>query len=85
MESVIAEETISIVRTTGDVELEVCNAAELAIETDTGDVTGSLFSPKRFITQTDTGDVHVPQVAITNETCSITTSTGDIEIRVIGQ
>ncbi len=85
MERVIADETLCVIRTTGDVELECCDAPEIVIETDTGDVTGSLLSPKRFITQTDTGDVHVPQVAITNETCSITTSSGDIEIRVIGQ
>ena len=79
LKKVIASNKFDIKRSTGDIELNVCDAAEIFIETDTGDVEGSLLSPKTFATKTSTGEIHVPQ---TNEggLCQITTSTGDIEI-----
>lgn len=79
LKNVIAAERFSIERSTGDVTLEQCDAAELFIETDTGDVTGSLLSDKVFFTETATGDVSVPK-STTGGTCEITTRTGDISI-----
>lgn len=77
LRNVIAAETITIRRSTGDVRLENCDAAGLLIETSTGDVTGSLLSDKVFITQSSTGDISVPGSA-TGGQCRITTSTGEI-------
>ena len=81
LNQVIAEETISIVRSTGDVRLEQCDAGELTIETDTGTVTGSLLSDKVFITHSDTGRIDVPET-VTGGVCRITTDTGDIQITI---
>lgn len=79
--NVIASETISILRTTGCVTFDGCDAAEVTVETDTGDVTGTFRSEMIFLTQTDTGDIEVPQ-GTTGGICKITTSTGDIRLSV---
>ncbi len=81
LEKVIAEECFSIERSTGDVEFEKCDAREIYIETDTGDVEGTFLSQKVFIVNTSTGDVNVPE-SLTGGKCKITTSTGDVEIRI---
>lgn len=81
MDRVIAEEIISVERSTGDVKLERCDASELLIKTDTGDVTGTLLSEKVFFAQTDTGKVDVPE-SINGGKCKITTDTGDIRFAV---
>ncbi len=67
---------------TGDVRLDNSDAEEIVIHTSTGDVTGSLRTGKTFATHTSTGDVSVPQNAAGGK-CEITTSTGDIDIRIV--
>ena len=81
LKNVIAAENFLIERSTGDVKFDGCDAAEIFVETDTGDVRGSLLSDKTFIVQTDTGNADVPKTA-TGGKCEITTSTGDISIRI---
>lgn len=81
MKNVLASETFSIERSTGDVAFDACDAAEIFVTTDTGDVSGTLRSDKVFFTQTDTGDVDVPQ-SLTGGRCEITTDTGDIRLRL---
>ena len=81
LKNVIAEGAVDVERSTGDVHFERCDAASLRIETSTGEVTGTLLSGKVFVTKTSTGDVYVPD-SITGGRFEITTSTGDIEIRI---
>ena len=81
MARLIASESISIKRSTGDVEFEACDASEITVTTGTGDVCGSLLSEKIFVTQTSTGDVRVPS-NMSGGTCTVTTSTGDIEFNI---
>ena len=80
-EQVVAENSISIRRSTGDVKLTACDAPDIRIETDTGDVTGTLRSGKTFKTKTDTGKVQVPD-NVPGGACEIRTDTGDIIISV---
>ena len=82
LNSVIVSGTILITRSTGDVEFERCDAGELNIKVSTGDVDGTLLSSKVFIVKTDTGEIEVPRTT-TGGICEITTTTGDIEIRVL--
>lgn len=84
LENLLAGESITLRRSTGDVRLERCDAARLLIETDTGDVTGSLRTEKVFIARSDTGAVDVPET-VTGGTCKVTTDTGDIRLTVDGQ
>ena len=81
--NVIASQKMNIQSSTGDVELHGCDGAEIAITTSTGDVEGSLLSPKEFIIQTSTGKVDVPK-STTGGKCTIRTSTGDVEIIILG-
>ena len=82
LENVIAADSFSIERTTGDVALVRCDASEIFIKTTTGDVHGSLLSEKMFIAQTDTGDVTVPRIS-SGGMCQIDTTTGDIHITLV--
>lgn len=81
LKGVIAKEKFSVERTTGDIKMDKCDAAEILIETDTGDVTGTLLSDKIFIAKTDTGRTDLPKTT-TGGKCEITTDTGDIKISI---
>ena len=81
MENVIVVDRLSVERSSGDVSFVGCDAAEIVISTSTGDVEGTLLSDKIYIIKTSTGDVNVPDSAQGGR-CEITTSTGDVKIRV---
>ncbi|MBO7407694.1 MAG: DUF4097 family beta strand repeat protein [Clostridia bacterium] len=72
---------IQIKTSTGDVRFDASDAADIAVKTSTGDVTGSLRTGKRFTVKTSTGDVSVP-ASTDGGNCEITTSTGDITIKI---
>lgn len=74
-------EDLSVKRSTGDVVFDRSDAESILVETDTGDVTGTLLTKKLFLTETETGDVSVPR-SESGGRCEITTSTGDINIRI---
>ncbi len=81
LKNVVAADKISVTRSTGDIEFEACDAAEINIKTSTGYVKGTLLSDKIFSTQTDTGRVRVPKTT-SGGICNIKTSTGDIDISI---
>lgn len=81
LQAVIAKESISAENTTGGVRLEGCDADDITVHTSTGNVKGTLFSEKIFVTDTSTGRVIVPKTTSGGK-CEITTSTGDIEIKI---
>ena len=81
LKNVIASKSLTISRSTGDIEFMDCDAPEIFVSTDTGDVEGTLLSKKVFITNTSTGKVNVPKSS-SGGRCQIITSTGDIEISV---
>ena len=77
----IAAETFSIERNTGDVSFDGSDATEIFVKTTTGQVKGSLLTDKVFVAQTDTGHVDVPKTT-TGGRCEITTDTGNVEIEL---
>ncbi len=81
LKNVIAAENIFVERSTGDVKFEKSDANEIFINTDTGEVKGTLLSDKVFIAKTSTGHIDVPKTT-TGGRCEITTSTGDIRIKI---
>lgn len=81
LERVIVENLLSVKTSTGDIIFEECDAGEISAKTTTGSVSGTLLSEKIFITDTSTGNVDVPKTA-TGGKCDITTTTGDIRIKV---
>ena len=79
-EDVLAEQSLVIRRSTGDVKLTACDAGSITIRTSTGDVKGTLLTGKVFQTKTNTGKVDVPYDTPGGTICEITTDTGDIII-----
>ncbi len=81
LKDVVTEGDTEIEVSTGDVVFESSDAGSLAVKTSTGDVTGTLRTEKVFITKTSTGRVNVPGTS-SGGRCEITTTTGDIAIRI---
>ncbi len=79
---VLASGMISIERGTGEVAFRNSDAAEILVKTSTGDVTGTLLTDKIFDVHSSTGDIRVPD-SVSGGRCSITTTTGDILIRIV--
>ena len=83
LRDVVAKDSFTITRSTGDVTMEECDAGSMKITTDTGDVLGTLLTPKVFDAHTDTGNVTLPHVRPEGGPCEITTDTGNIYISLI--
>jgi len=81
IDGVVINESLSVKTNTGDVELTQVDSPSITINTDTGDVEGSVVRNMKFTVHTDTGKVRVPADG-TDGTCSITTDTGDVDLRV---
>lgn len=81
LEDVLVSGLMRIVRSTGDVWLDKCDAGEIEIETNTGDISGSLRSEKIFIVRSDTGRIEVPET-LTGGKCKIISDTGNIDITI---
>ena len=79
--NVVVSGLLAVERSTGDVQFDNSDAGEIRVKTTTGDVTGTLRTGKTFVTKSSTGDVSVPQSGEGGR-CEITTSTGDIGIRI---
>lgn len=77
----IAEEKLTVVRSTGDVEFVDADAGEIDVLTDTGKVTGTLLTEKVFIVRSDTGRIDVPET-VSGGKCKIVTDTGRIQIAI---
>ena len=81
MKDLVAEESLYVERSTGDIVFESCDAGSIIAKASTGDVTGSLKTEKIFYAKASTGRVNVPKGS-SGGLCEITTSTGDIDIRI---
>lgn len=83
LREVIAKDSFTITRSTGDITMEECDAGSMKITTDTGDVLGTLLTPKVFVAHTDTGHVTLPHIRPEGGSCEITTDTGNIYITLV--
>ena len=81
LNNVIIAERMNIERSTGGVKFVGSDAGEINIKTSTGDVEGSLLTDKFFIVNTSTGNINVPET-VSESKCRITTSTGNITIKI---
>ena len=81
LKNTVVSDSLSVTRSTGDVNLDHCDAEQITVQTSTGDVSGTLLTEKIFIPRSSTGSIHVPDTAAGGK-CQITTSTGDINIRL---
>ncbi len=81
LQNVLAEDHIKVENTTGGIQFDGCDAANITVKTSTGSVKGTLLTEKIFVTDTSTGSVHVPKTT-SGGMCEITTSTGDISIEI---
>jgi len=79
LRNVIVENDFNLNGTTGDVDFDGFDAANIYINLSTGSVSGTILTSKFFIAKSDTGHVNVPETREGGD-CRITVSTGDIDI-----
>ena len=80
--NLVAEESIKIKNSTGNVKIDNSDATGINIETTTGNVKGRLYTDKIFLPKTSTGKVEVPKTT-SGGICEIKTSTGNIKMEII--
>ncbi len=76
--------SINISSASGEIELNMCDAEYTELKSASGDIEAVLLSDKMFYTDTSSGSVRVPPSSEGAPECHCKTSSGDIEIRVIG-
>ncbi len=81
LKNVLATGSFDITVSTGDVVFDSCDASDIRVEASTGSITGTLRSGKIFSAKASTGKVTVPE-STSGGKCDITTTTGNINIRV---
>lgn len=82
LNSVTAEDWISVSTITGDVEFDRCDAADVEIQVTTGDISGSFLRAMDFDANASTGDIIIPRADEDGGRCRLTTGTGDITIDI---
>lgn len=81
LENVIAQELICAT-TSGDIWFKDSDAGMLEIYSNSGCVKGNLLSEKKFEVSTNSGSVDVPYSNADAGLCAITTTNGDIALRI---
>lgn len=66
----------------GEIELRHMSAGAYTINTTSGDVEGTITEAKNFLVSTTSGEVRVPASVPDAGDCRITTTSGDIEIKL---
>lgn len=82
--SVLATESFKIKTTSGDVYFGGCDADDISVKTVSGDVEGILWTDKSFDVHTVSGDIRVPGSVSSAPMCEISTTSGDVSIKVRG-
>ncbi len=76
-------DTLNAEASSGNIELEECNAQIMRLKTSSGNIRGTLLSDKRFQVSTGSGSVSVPPSANDGGACTVTTSSGNIKLRIV--
>lgn len=82
--SVMVTEDFRISTTSGDVEFRGCDGGDISVKTVSGDVEGSFWTDKSFDVHTTSGDIRVPQSVAYAPFCVISTTSGDVNIKIRG-
>ena len=79
----IASGKMQVKGTSGDVVLERCDAAELDLTLTSGDLRGTLLTPKYYNVKVTSGTVNVPDDDITGGKCTISVTSGRVDLSIV--
>lgn len=79
---VTAKDALEIESTSGDVSLEAIDAASVAIRTSSGEVKGTVTRRMDFSASSSSGDIRLPESDPKGGAFRVTTSSGDVTIRL---
>lgn len=83
MNNVLIQDLMSVKATTGDISFRETDAGEIHMKCTTGDIEGSFLTEKKFTAKATTGHVSVPNTQ-SGGLCTVTTTTGHIQITIGG-
>lgn len=78
----VASAEASFQSTSGDVNFERFDAPKMEVTTVSGNVSGSLQSGKQFSVNSLTGNVQVPPNTSQSQVCTVSSTSGDVELTV---
>ena len=78
----VASEEALLQSTSGDVNFERFDAPRMEVTTVSGNVSGSLQSGKQFSVNSLTGNVQVPPNTSQSQVCTVSSTSGDVELTV---
>jgi transcriptional regulator with XRE-family HTH domain/DUF4097 and DUF4098 domain-containing protein YvlB len=81
LSNVLVDQSLNILGSTTDVIFNEIDASNITVKLSTGDVEGVINTDKIFIVKTSSGKIKIPECT-TGGICKITTSTGDITIKI---
>ena len=81
LSNVLVDQSLNILGSTADVIFNEIDASNITVKLSTGDVEGVINTDKIFIVKTSSGKIKIPECT-TGGICKITTSTGDITIKI---
>ena len=79
---VTAKDALEIESSSGDVSLEAIDAASVAIRTSSGEVKGTVARRMDFSASSSSGDIRLPESDPKGGAFRVTTSSGDVTIRL---
>lgn len=80
LKNVISKEKIKIIRNTGSIFFEDCEAFDIFTKTNTGNINGTLLSSKTFIVKSKSGKIDIPENA--EPRCEAISNTGKISFKI---
>ena len=83
LNDVISKEKLSILTSTGDIDIVDSDAGEVYMNAGTGDIDAIFLTDKIIVATSRTGHINVPHLA-NGGPCNVETSTGDINISIKG-
>lgn len=81
LSNVLVDQSLNILGSTADVIFNEIDASNITVKLSTGDVEGVINTDKIFIVKTSSGKIKIPECT-TGGICKITTSTGDINLKI---
>ena len=83
LKSAAIDGSLSAKSTSGDINLDSVDAKSLEMSSSSGDIIGSILSAKNFVADTNSGDIDIPTSDSSAGECIISTTSGNIKIKVL--
>ncbi len=79
----VAAESLTVETSSGDIRLDGCDAPAISLAASSGNITGALLSGKLYDVRTGSGQTDYPASVADGGTCTVRTSSGNVDLTVV--